>query len=60
MPISQPTEPFEPTAAQKQRAKEGLAEVADFKRRLAAGEKPKAKRMPPGKADAPLGIEGED
>lgn len=60
MPIEPPTEPFVPTAAQRKRAAEGLAEFADIKRRLAAGEKPKARPMPPGKADAPLGLEGED
>lgn len=60
MPIEPPAQTFVPTAAQRKRTAEGLAEFADIKRRLVAGEKPKAKRMPEGKADAPLGLEGED
>jgi hypothetical protein len=60
MPIEPPKEVFAPTPAQRKRAAEGLTEFADIKRRLAAGERPTAAPMPEGKADAPLGIEGED
>jgi hypothetical protein len=57
MPIAPPTEPFTPTPDQQKIIEEGLAEFEALRKRQASGKRDNIRKMPPGKADAPLGIE---
>jgi hypothetical protein len=57
MPITPPTRPFTPTPDQQKIIKEGVAELMNLQKEWASGKRSNARKMRPGKADAPLGIE---
>ncbi len=59
MPVKQPSEPFKPTPEQQRQIDEGLQTFSEFRRKVEAGEI-ETRKMRPGKADAPLGIEIDD